>query len=45
MMEKEAGCLIQVFPTDCGGEYTSHEFAYFCEKYGIRRQLTTTYTT
>jgi len=37
MVEKEVGCLIQVLRTDHGGEYNSHEFAYFCEQYGIKR--------
>jgi len=46
MMEKEVGCSIQMLctNTDSGGEYNSHEFAYFCEQYDIKRQLTAAYT-
>ena len=34
----------QVFRTDNGGEYTSNEFAEFCNQEGIKRQFTTAYT-
>ncbi|KAI5680165.1 hypothetical protein M9H77_01392 [Catharanthus roseus] len=44
VVEKEAGCPIQVLRTDRGGEYNSHEFADFCELHGIKRQLTAAYT-
>ena len=30
--------------SDCGGEYDSHEFSYFCKQHGIQRQFTTRYT-
>lgn len=43
-VEKESGCVITVLHTDRGGEYTSHEFAKFCENHGIQRQLTATYS-
>ncbi|RDX82995.1 hypothetical protein CR513_36149, partial [Mucuna pruriens] len=42
MVKQEARCPIQVLLTDCGGEYTSHEFAKFCNTHDIKHQLTTT---
>ncbi|KAL1219423.1 Retrovirus-related Pol polyprotein from transposon TNT 1-94 [Cardamine amara subsp. amara] len=33
-----------MFRTDRGGEFISHEFQSFCEKYGIKRQLTAPYS-
>ncbi|OMO52806.1 Integrase, catalytic core [Corchorus capsularis] len=44
LVEKEASCPIKVLRTDRGGEYTSDEFAIFCDTHGIKRQLTTAYT-
>jgi len=38
--EKKIKCLL----TDNGGEYTSNEFAEFCNQQGIKRQFTTAYT-
>lgn len=43
-MEEEAGCEIKSLRADRGGEYTSQEFMNFCEKMGIKRQLTAAYT-
>ena len=44
LVEKEAGISIKVLRTDRSGEYNSEEFGDFCDKQGIRRQLTATYT-
>ncbi|XP_058110887.1 uncharacterized protein LOC131253765 [Magnolia sinica] len=44
MVEKEAGCSIQVLRTDRGGEYNSYKFTNFCEEHDIKRQLTTPFT-
>jgi hypothetical protein len=42
--EKECGNPIKILRTDRGGEFTSHEFANFCEMHGIQRQLTAAYS-
>jgi len=44
LVEKESGKSLISPRTDRGGEYTSYDFTKFCEKNGIQRQLTTTYT-
>nr|KYP50278.1 Retrovirus-related Pol polyprotein from transposon TNT 1-94 [Cajanus cajan] len=36
--------MIKCLRTDRGGEFTSSEFNEFCQKTGIKRQLTTAYT-
>lgn len=43
-VEIETSKNIKCLRTDRGGEYTSHEFSDFCNKEGIRRQLTAAYT-
>jgi hypothetical protein len=43
-VEKEAEESIKCLRTDRGGEFNSLNFKSFCEKEGIKRQLTTTYT-
>jgi transposase InsO family protein len=43
-VEKETGISIKGLRTDRGGEFTSKEFAEFCELHGIKRQLTAAYT-
>jgi len=43
-VEKETRINIKGLRTDRGGEFTSKEFAEFCELHGIKRQLTAAYT-
>ena len=43
-VEKEAHATITCLRTDRGGEFTSEEFANYCNHHRISRQLTTTYT-
>lgn len=43
-LENEWDLKIKCVRSDRGGEFTSHEFNEFCEKEGIKRQLTTPYT-
>ena len=43
-VEKESGLVIKCLRTDRGGEFTSMEFNEYCQKNGIKRQLTTAYT-
>jgi len=43
-VEKQSGCQIKTLRTDRGGEFTSKEFSTFSEEYGIRRELTASYT-
>ncbi|RVX12019.1 Retrovirus-related Pol polyprotein from transposon TNT 1-94 [Vitis vinifera] len=43
-VEKETSSFLRCLRTDRGGEFTSHEFAIFCDVHGIRRQLTAAYT-
>lgn len=44
MAEKQSGYHVKILRTDRGGEFTSNEFADFCIKNGIQRQLTAAYT-
>ena len=43
-MEKEKDLFIKCLRTDRGGEFTSSEFNEFCERNGVKRQLTAAYT-
>ncbi|KAI3675541.1 hypothetical protein L1987_85131 [Smallanthus sonchifolius] len=43
-VETEMSKKIKAFRTDRGGEFCSKEFMFFCEKEGIRRDLTPPYT-
>lgn len=43
-VEKETRASIKGLRTDQGGEFTSHEFTNFCNKYDFHRQLTAAYT-
>ena len=40
MVERETGKLLKCLRNDNGGEYTSKEFAAYCDKHGIRLELT-----
>lgn len=42
-MEKKTGQFIKCLRADRGGKFNSDEFKMFCEKEGIRRQLTNAY--
>lgn len=42
--EQETGDVIKTFRTDRGGEFVSHEFQRFCDKFGIKRHLTAPYS-
>ncbi|KAG7588970.1 Zinc finger CCHC-type [Arabidopsis suecica] len=44
LVEKECNKQITTLRTDRGGEFTSREFQEFCERNGIKRQLTAPYT-
>ncbi|KAD6119425.1 hypothetical protein E3N88_10696 [Mikania micrantha] len=44
LVEVECGRKLKMLRTDRGGEFTSKEFNDYCEKEGIRRQLTAPYT-
>lgn len=44
LVEKEAEESVKCLRTDRGGEFNSINFNLFCEKEGIKRQLTTSYT-
>ncbi|GLU00818.1 hypothetical protein SLE2022_181580 [Rubroshorea leprosula] len=44
LVEKQSGCSIKVLRTDQGGEFVSAEFNKFCDDFGIKRQLTASYT-
>lgn len=44
MVEKESGNLIKVLRSDRGGEFCSHEFNTYCDRAGIKRELTIPYT-
>ena len=44
LVEKQSGYSIKILHSDRGGEFTSNEFAAFCEKNGVHRQLTAPYT-
>ena len=43
-VQKETSSFLRTLRTDRGGEFTSQEFADFCDVHGIRRQLTAAYT-
>ena len=43
-LEKEVDSLIRILHTDGGGEYKAQEFYAFCDKHGIKTQLTASYT-
>ncbi|RVW39030.1 Retrovirus-related Pol polyprotein from transposon TNT 1-94 [Vitis vinifera] len=43
-VEKKTNSFLRSLRTDRGGEFTSQEFANFCDVHGIRRQLTAAYT-
>ena len=43
-VEKETSSFLRCLRTDREGEFTSQEFAIFCDVHGIRRQLTAAYT-
>lgn len=43
-VEKEVESSIKGLRIDRGGEFTPQDFTKFCSDNGIRRQLTTTYT-
>ena len=42
--KKECGHYIKFLRLDRGGEYTSNSFVNFCRKYGIKKELTASYT-
>lgn len=44
LVEKETNSQIKVLRTDRGGEFNLKEFAEFCERNGIKRQLTAAHT-
>ncbi|RDX74739.1 hypothetical protein CR513_45469, partial [Mucuna pruriens] len=44
MVEKQCGCFIKVLKTDGGGEYTSHDFHFYCDKEGIIHEVIAPYT-
>lgn len=44
MAEKEIDKPFEVFRSDRGSKFTSHEFNTFCEEKGIKRHLTASYT-
>jgi transposase InsO family protein len=44
IVENHSGCFLTVLHTKRGGEFTSHEFRYFCKENGMKRKLTASYT-
>jgi len=40
LVEKESNARIQIFRTDRGGVFVSHDVNMFCEESGITRHLT-----
>ncbi|XP_076884580.1 uncharacterized protein LOC143533799 [Bidens hawaiensis] len=44
LIETEAGLPMKTLRTDRGGEFTSHDFNWFCDESGIIRHLTAPYT-
>ena len=42
--KKECGYYIKILRLGRGGEYTSISFIIFCRKYGIKKELTASYT-
>lgn len=43
LVENEVGCKLKFLRTDQGGKYNSLEFVEFCEKHGIKSNITATY--
>jgi len=43
-VENQTGKQIKILRTDNGTEYESNEFNDYCQKVGIKREATTTYT-
>mgnify|MGYP002776924134 FL=1 len=43
-VERESGKLVKELPSDWGGEFLSEEFCEYFNEYGIKRQLTATYS-
>lgn len=44
LAERQSGNSFRIFRTDGGGEYTSKEFANFCEGNGIEHEITALYS-
>ena len=44
LVEQETREELRNLRTDRGGEFTSNEFRYYCEKHGVNRHLTTPYS-
>lgn len=44
-VEKQSGCKLKKLRTDGGGEYTSREFARFCNEESIKHEGVAPYTT
>ncbi|KAD6118940.1 hypothetical protein E3N88_10211 [Mikania micrantha] len=44
LVENETNKTIKALRSDRGGEFISNEFNAFCDKHGIKRQLTTAFT-
>jgi len=44
LVEKQSGCPLKTLRSDRGGEFTSNEFAIFCKRNRIHRELTAPYT-
>lgn len=44
LVENETKAKVKTFRSDRGGEFLSHEFKEFCEKNGINRHLTASYS-
>lgn len=44
LVEQETRSKLKTLRTDRGGEFTSHEFTAYCDRYGIKRHLTAPYS-
>ena len=44
LVENQSGYKLKTLPSDCGGEYMSHELEAFLTVNGIRHQLSVRYT-
>lgn len=44
MTERQSGHKIKILHTDRGGEFISHEFRDYCDRLGIKRQLSAPYS-
>lgn len=44
LVEQETRTKLRNFRTDRGGEFTSHEFQAFCDRFGVKRHLTAPYS-